>query len=147
MKKPPKARTVLQQDCEPLRNLVEAARTAQSLTAEVRRALTEPESQHIACVVPSKTGAVVWADSAAWASRLRFQTQALLQAIRAQPGCSTIQNVTLRVLIAPQSNNKPARRARLSDKAAEALWTSADHLNDEKLSEALRRIAANAEQT
>lgn len=145
MSRPPHARSLLKLDCEPVRILLEAARINQALTGHVREALSAPENQHIVCVIASKTGAVVWTDSAVWASRLRFQSSALLEVIRSRPGLGEVPNVAIRVQPAVAIQAPARRPLRISGAAAEALWSCAEHVGDEKLREALRRIAARAE--
>jgi hypothetical protein len=81
---------------------------------------------------------LVYVDSAAYASRLRFLAPTLLAALRREfPGLKTIQ-----FRVRPSSSEPPAqRRAVLSGTARTALRNAATHIDDRELQAALARLS------
>jgi hypothetical protein len=120
------------------------SKSIRRMTDHVRSLVASPENLHIQCVTPSKSGVVVWTDSGAWASRLRFVVPTLVGRLPRVDGFESVEQVTVKVA---QPDDRPAparRRIPLSMESAETLWSSAAHIADEDLAAALRRIASHA---
>lgn len=91
--------------------------------------------------VQSKDGQLlIYADSSAWASRLRFFTRDLT--VRLREAGLTVKKITVRVLLANPERPKPSRCARqLSADNAALLAAVAEGINDTELANALRRLS------
>lgn len=118
----------------------------QQLTRLAREVVPEPESSHISAVAVVETGAVVWTDSAAWATRLRYQADALLERLRRVTGLRELKSVQVKVLPtndAPEEKKRPSPA--LTAQSAQTIAACAAYVSDVKLKEALERLARNAD--
>lgn len=98
-----------------LDHLVRMLRSQQALLEEVRALLPGTLAQHCLHVRISGERLVIHVDSPAWASRLRFQANTLLQALR--PRAPNLKKVSIRILLplsAEKSQQNPSRRKRHS---------------------------------
>ncbi len=85
---------------------------------------------------------ILYTDSTAWATRLRYQTPALLQQLKQRRGLEGLQQIELRVL--PKEKKEVSyQQAKLSQEASSCLTSCAESVEDEGLSGALRRLAAH----
>lgn len=80
-------------------------------------------------------------DSTAWATRLRFQTPSLLEAMRLLPGDEEIQEIQIKIQPVAQSAQSSKSRATLSSHGADCLKQCAKSVNDPALQQALERLA------
>lgn len=82
-------------------------------------------------------------DSAAWATRIRYQATQILQKIRRDERLSGIDSIQVKVIpaIVPADTSHPTRRAYLSRTAAECLSQCADGIGDPQLSAALKHLS------
>jgi predicted nucleic acid-binding Zn ribbon protein len=78
-----------------LRRIVDSIPAQLSWAEWLRATLPEPLAGHIVSAVPKSSELVVFADSAAWATRLRYALAALLPAISARD--AAILRMTVRV--------------------------------------------------
>lgn len=85
-------------------------------------------------------------DSAAWASRLRYQIPTLLDCVRKQDGLRGLRNIRLTVLPSQETSKPPLTRrpANLSRESALALQSCANHIEHDGLRQALERLASRA---
>ncbi|WJW74945.1 DUF721 domain-containing protein [Thiohalobacter sp. IOR34] len=87
---------------------------------------------------------ILYVDSSAWAARLRFHSPQLLRQLR-QEGPVKPRDIQVRVM--PPAAPRPRTKAagpRLSSDSARLLEQTAHALGDEKLAQALRRLARHA---
>lgn len=113
----------------------------------IKKLLDKQVASHCISAAFSENRVKIFTDSAAWASRLRFQSQALLQQLKAEgyPVQQLDVRVSLDNLQKPMPKKKPAQKPVLSRSAANLLLETAEGLSDdEKLSAALKRLAAKA---
>ena len=90
---------------------------------------------------------ILYTDSAAWATRLRYQTPALLQQLQTHKGLQGLQKIELRVLPEEKKLEKN-QRVEMSSAAASCLSACADTVAGEDLRKALQRLASHhAEKT
>ncbi len=85
---------------------------------------------------------IIYIDSTAWATRLRYQTPALLQELQQRRGLEGLKQIELRV-VPKQNKTLSAQQAKLSHEASSCLTACAESVEDEGLSNALRRLAAH----
>lgn len=144
MSTPRTTKRMILAECDPIRKFMRMSDSILQMTDHVRRMVASPENRHIRCVTPAKTGVVVWTDSGAWASRLRFAVPALTGRLPKVNGFDASGPVTVRVLPDESAPVAAPSRAELSMSSAETIWACAAHIEDEKLAAALRRIASHA---
>jgi hypothetical protein len=136
---------ILNPECDLYRNLVARAQRMQQLTRLAREVVPGPEGGHISAVAIVETGAVVWTDSAAWATRLRYQADALLERLRQVDTLGGLKSVQVKVL---PNNDAPREKTRpkptLTAQSAQTVAACAAYVSDAKLKEALERLARNA---
>jgi Dna[CI] antecedent, DciA len=84
-----------------LRRIVDSIPAQLSWAEWLRAALSAPLADHIVSAVPKSAELVVFADSAVWATRLRYALAALLPEITARD--AAISRMTVRVQMKSQS--------------------------------------------
>ncbi|MCG8426349.1 MAG: DciA family protein, partial [Chromatiales bacterium] len=83
---------------------------------------------------------ILYTVSSAWASRLRFISRQLTGQLKGKG--IQIENISVRVQLQHQPQKRPARRIRnLGRENATLIEQLADHIEDDKLSAALRRLS------
>lgn len=85
---------------------------------------------------------ILYCDSPAWASRLRFQLPSLLRQLQQRKGLSTLKRIDVRVLPREQPKQQPRTR-RLSQTASSCIQACAAGIQDDKLHDALLRLASH----
>jgi hypothetical protein len=85
---------------------------------------------------------ILYADSTAWALRLRYQGPALLKQLQQRKGLATLRQIEVKV-IPRQEKEIKHQPAKLSEEASSCLRTCADSIDDASLREALQRLAAH----
>lgn len=129
-----------------LGRLIEEARRLARATELLRARLPAPLDEHSRVAGLAGGVLVIQADSAAWASRLRFVTREVAEAVAPVLGRVT----RVRVAVAsptPPPPTGPLRlpgRAVLGEELARSLAQAAGGVSDPALQEALRRLARNA---
>lgn len=86
---------------------------------------------------------ILYADSTAWALRLRYQSPALLKQLQQRKGLATLRQIEVKVIPRQEKEikNQPAK---LSNEASSCLRSCADTITDEGLRSALQRLAAHS---
>jgi predicted nucleic acid-binding Zn ribbon protein len=87
-----------------LRRIVDSIPAQLSWAEWLRAALAAPLAGHIVSAVPKSSELVVFADSAAWATRLRYALAALLPAISARD--AAISRTAVRVQMRSESESR-----------------------------------------
>jgi predicted nucleic acid-binding Zn ribbon protein len=87
-----------------LRRIVDSIPAQLSWAEWLRTTLTAPLADHIVSAVPKSAELVVFADSAAWATRLRYALAALLPQVMARD--ASILRTTVRVQMRSESASK-----------------------------------------
>ena len=118
------------------------ARDLARLRRHLARALTPDLAPHLAGVSGDRARLVVYADSAAWATRLRYQAPVLEKAaadlLGARPRL-VFRNVPKRERGQPAESDARG----LTDAARATLESAARTIGDEELAAAIRRLARN----
>ena len=112
-----------------------------SLDDKLRRWLPQPLSAHVRLVALEQDRVAIWADSAAWRSRLHYQLPQVRQILAQRLGLQVVR-IDTGVMATTERLERPQRRAMLGTEAAENLERAASSLGDPKLAAALRRLAA-----
>jgi hypothetical protein len=111
----------------------------------MRSKLNSPESEHIYLASVSEDTAILYTDSPAWASKLRFKTQQLIDIFRNIPNFPKIKTIRIKVsptLYIEQEENIPTN---LTPKTSKFLEEIADNMNDPELKSALLRLSKHKE--
>ncbi len=120
------------------------ARQHEALLLRVRGLLPAPLDLHCLAVAMKERQLLIYADSPAWASRLRYLSRDLLNRLR-QDGLVVVK-ITVRVIIERHPHIPKQYHARhLSGKNAELILQMADDITDPELGAALRRLGRHVE--
>ncbi len=121
--------------------LIDQAGRLARASERLRQRLAPPLADHSRVAGFAAGTAVVQADSAAWASRLRFMTAEVIEALA--PVLGRVERVRVTVASpppAPPAGPRPARPV-LGPESARTLDLAAGSLDDPALAAALRRLA------
>ena len=121
------------------RNLLSQAQDLQLLLTRVRKHLPPPLEGHCRAALIKKRQLILFADSPAWASRLRYYSRDL-KSLLLREGMR-VERVSIRVMISdtPLQQKRPAVK-RLSSDSASLIRQTAEGIGDEDLSAALMRL-------
>ena len=86
---------------------------------------------------------IIAASSAAWASKLRFYTPTLKRSLSAEPQFSHLKKIVIRVTSTNASTNEQKKMPVYSENAADIIASSAQHIENDDLKNALMRLAHN----
>ena len=118
-------------------------REQQQLLAKVRSMLPPPLDRHCHAAVINHGRLLLYTDSPAWSSRLRFFPRQLDTRLRRKD--LTFDSITVRVMPSAGSSLPKTRESRrLSAANAALLLTVADQIDDPLLSAALKRLGSHA---
>ncbi len=85
---------------------------------------------------------ILYVDSTAWASRLRYQSPALLKQLQQRRGLAAIQQIEIKVSPKQEKTTK-VQSVKLSREASSCIQACADSMEESGLREALQRLAAH----
>ncbi|MES9844714.1 MAG: DciA family protein [Candidatus Sedimenticola sp. PURPLELP] len=123
-----------------IRELLSKNHSQQKLLIKIRALLPSPLNQHCHAVVTEERRIILYTDSSAWASRLRFFSKDLSTQLN-QHGIR-VEKVTIRVMIgnSPKKTRHHTPR-HLSRSNADLVVETADAISDPELSAALKRLS------
>jgi hypothetical protein len=125
-----------------LNRLITRAHEQRTLLARVRNELPPPLDRHCLAALERDGRLLLYTDSPAWSSRLRFHARALSRQLQAQG--LEFNRITVRVMAPGESKQRgPARnRAKLLSRENAAMIRSvAQSIDDPGLQSALQRLA------
>ncbi len=137
---------LLQSRGSELPSVFQRARHLADIMHAVRASLSGKLAAHCLGVSVVRNTLVLFADSAPWATRLRYEQKAILAAVSRETGLS-FARISLRVqpgAAARQPEPRRPARAPLSAANRHALESAARGISDPELAAALRRLAKNA---
>lgn len=116
------------------------ARALQHLDKALRRRLPQELADHVHVANARDKRLVMIADSAAWATRLRFHRGDVLRGLRSPEG---LEITRLDIQVRPRGKEPRAQRRPQPPSAAACrdMEAAASHIGDEELADALRRLA------
>jgi hypothetical protein len=126
-----------------LQQLLEQADSLVCLTRQVRGMLPSGLSAHLSAAIGRERVLVLYTDSPAWATRLRFAAPGLRAALSGFDD-TQVQVVPDAPGPAPGSG-KGSRKARLSHRAAEQIRVMAGTISDPDLRQTLTRLAQHGD--
>jgi hypothetical protein len=135
----PRPVTELLSSSSNLRLLLAQSQEQRSLLKQIHALLPPPLDRHCRAVLAKQQRLILYTDSPAWASRLRFFSRNLLDQL-SKTGLG-YKRVVVRVTLPREpTHRKPRRSQRLSPGNAELLAQVAETIDDPLLGAALRRL-------
>ena len=108
--------------------------------SRLRSELGPPLSEHLHVANFSNESLMLHTDSPAWASRLRFNIQTILNIVRLKCGLSDLKSVRIRVII-QNTDVKPMKRmSSLTQNTTTLIINTARSINDHKLRNSLSNL-------
>lgn len=142
MDKPSPVTDLLQQNGFPAEGVLQRGRFLHRLERLLDRLLDADSRLH--CRVGNVRDGVLilFTDSTAWATRLRYQVPTLLNTLQQQKPLQGLQKIELRVL--PEEKKETInQKVSLSSEAASCISACAEGIDDDRLSQALRQLASH----
>lgn len=142
MDKPSPIRQLLQREAFPAGGIISRGQALHLLDRQLKTLLETSESLH--CQVGNLRDGVLilYCDSTAWATRLRYQVPQLLARMREKSEWRGVQRIEVRV--SPASEKPPEKQTvKIGSGAQRSLLGCAESVTDEALGSALRRLAAH----
>jgi hypothetical protein len=123
-----------------LTTLQARSREQSVLLQQVRRLLPSPLDRHCLAAVLQGDRLVLFTDSSAWASRLRYFSRDLVFGLQQQQ--LTVTKTAIRILVANRQKKRKQRHIlRISQENSRLLSQTADDISDPTLGAALRRLS------
>ncbi len=121
--------------------MISRSRKQQLLLQQVQSLLPEPLSGHCVGVVKNASRLLLYADSSAWAGRIRFITSEL--GVKLRECGLKVDRISVRVLLnnPPPKHIKSHRLRQLSADNASLITETAETIGDPELSAAMKRLA------
>lgn len=124
------------------KGLLARVREQQQLLARVRSMLPPPLDRHCHAAMINDGRLLLYTDSPAWSSRLRFFSRRLDARLRQKN--IAVDSIAVRVMLRPGSKRRESKGSRrISSANAALLQTVADQISDPLLSAALRRLGSH----
>lgn len=140
MDKPSQLTKLLDQSASAAGNILRRGQYLQRLNQLLSRVLDTESRLHCRIGNVRDGLLILYTDSTAWATRLRYQAPALLAQLQQQKGLEGLQKIELRVLPEGKQEVKH-QKASLSNEAASCITACADGIEDERLRNALKHLA------
>ena len=140
MPRSPRALTEIMSNPGNLAALVDRVREQARLLARVRQELDSLISTHLVAAAIFDRKLILYADSSAWASRLRFGSR-LLRDTLVRKGLE-VEKITVRITLTAGSKPRDTRVARqLSRRNGLLIEKTAEAIDDPELRKALKRLS------
>ena len=124
------------------RDLLSQAQDMQRLLTRVRKHLPSPLERHCRAALVKKRQLILFVDSPAWASRLRYYSRNLKSLLLQEN--LRVERVSVRVLISHAPHKHQGKTTKkLSTDNASLIRQTAEGIGDEDLSAALKRLGSH----
>ena len=128
-----------------LKQLTAQAQRLGTLDLLAKEVLPPGLQQHVRLAAIRDGCLVFHADSGAWATQLRYRTPEILARLPQQPEFDGVRSIRVRPCAEiPAQQLAPNRMRPLSPAVATAIKSQAESIDDERLRQALQRIARHA---
>ncbi len=138
---PRPAYKLLENHASPLGKLFRQTQQLVRLTEKLQSFLEPPLNQHCTVANFDHVTLVLHADSAAWASRLRYNTSAILSHMRRESDLQGLKTLRIKIKPADIPTQKSIRRITLTRTSARIITHSASLMPDDELRQSLLRLA------
>ncbi len=126
-----------------LANLYKHSLTILKIQESVRLALGPPLAQHLYVANISPDSIIIFTDSQAWATKLRFQTQEIINTAKKITGFNDLESVRIKVSPLLTTTTRPGNSISISPSTTQLLRTVAENINDTALQTALLKLSRN----
>ena len=124
-----------------LANLMKRANQALNVEQFVLQHLDADARAHCQLVTVRRHTLVLQTETAAWATRIRFQQAEVVKQLKQTPAFSEITRIEVKIRPQAKRQKEPQRAKPLSSDSAHFLTETADSFGDDPLAEALKRLA------
>jgi hypothetical protein len=121
--------------------VISHAKALLKLQSLIRSNINQPESDHIYLASVSQETVILYTDSPAWAAKLRFRTQQLIDIMRNYLEFPHINTIRIKVSPVLNKGENLIKIAGLSQKTAKLLEETAQNMDDQELKSALLRLS------
>ncbi|MCP4284563.1 MAG: DUF721 domain-containing protein [Gammaproteobacteria bacterium] len=120
--------------------LVARVRDQSALLALIKRELDPPLKDHVLAALLRDKQLILYADSSAWASRLRFYSRTLRSRLTGEN--FQINKITVRITLRPEEKRRTqGGNRKLSLENSALIEQTADAIDDASLRQALKRLS------
>lgn len=130
-------------DNDILANLYKHSLAILNIQSSVRLALGQPLSQHLHIANITADSITIFTDSQAWATKLRFETQEIINIARKLSGFNNLESVRIRVSPELVKTARPGKSISMSPSTSRLLRKVAENINDTALQTALLKLSRN----
>lgn len=128
---------------ETLADLFSQSREIVKLQYELRNKLGKPVSEHVYLASINPEVLTLYTDTAAWAARLRFDTNNILAFIKTLPGYDRVISVRIKIDPSLVPSEQKGNSKQLSSLSAQHLEKVAETIDDPELQSSLLKLAQN----
>ena len=142
---------VLQEADDDLAILITRTKQLKRLTHQLRQSLDPNLAKHCYVAQYTEDKLIVLVDSAAWASKLRFEVPNLTRQLpQSDKVFAQLKNISIKILNQPNEETRSyttitTTRPSLNEEKAQGTKTLADSVDDQALQQALTRLASHGE--
>lgn len=142
MRRPPKsAHAILRSQGSLLASLGQQKR----LLGRIRQILDPASAKHCVHALMKDHQLIIFTDNPVWSSRIRLQGNAIIKQLRRD--YRTLKNINVRVFLQQSQLETPRRIQQVTEESARNIEESAAAIDDQKLSQALRRLSRSVRRT
>ena len=109
----------------------------------IRLALGPPLAQHLHVANVSPDTIIIFTDSQAWATKLRFQTQDIINIVKKTTGYTRLESVRIKLSPLLRTTTTPGSPLSISASTPRLLKKVAKNINDTAIQEALIKLSRN----
>ena len=132
---------IFHQSSDSSAELLEKVSRIQVLQKKLRSKLEAPLAEHLNIANFSDESLTLYTDSPAWASRLRFRIQSILELARLEPGLGELKSVRVKIVLIEPNVSRTKPGVKISKRTAELIEETAKSINDQDLQSALASIS------
>lgn len=126
-----------------LANLYKHSLAILKIQESVRLAVGQPLAQHLYVANVSPDSIIIFTDSQAWATKLRFQTQQIIHIAKQITGFNDLKSVSIKVSPLLVTTTRPGNSKSISPSTTQLLKKVAENINDPALKTALLKLSRN----
>jgi hypothetical protein len=128
--------------------LCQKANLIQRVDQKLKKCLDPSLHDHFELANIKTDSVVILVNSSTWATRLRYNIPAILDALNNQLNFTTIKTVRIKVkTLIPETSNKAENKISLSESSAQILLDVADSFNDPELKDCFLKLSKNVNQS
>lgn len=139
--KPASITEILKQSTDSCSVLLSKISQIHELQNKLRNHVGRPLSEHLNVANYSDDSLTLHTDSPAWASRLRFKIQTILEYARTECGLENLKSVRVKVVLMNPNIDRTRPAPRVSKQTANLIEDTAKSIDDQDLKSALIKLS------